>query len=373
MRKMIKITKDLILKILSINLGFVIEQNEVVGQVIRMPPRQALVYAITTGHGYIDENEPDNIYRLTRDNFRVFNQALEFNLQEGVFSLSDLRLASTLNREASKKPYLIEEDKFILPVEYEKYQDFQKFLKDTITKLKSRGFNPNNFIIAPIRKNNSTVSELEPFFEYVVSVYFNRQKYITDTQIPFFYSIGTPDIAAYRIPHLFDILIKYGFIDEGSSIVELMTTSIFGFYRPKDYSNIERESIVFEVKTNQSSAPQIKKYTQTMIFSKAYEVIPVTKKPEAYAGLITITPRGELIKQESTKPIPFSIIKQNEYFSWIEIYLKIYILANLETNEFEDLMSKNGFVISQKQLITFIKKIEFEKLVREIKEYIDKR
>jgi hypothetical protein len=36
-------------------------------------------------------------------------------------------------------------------------------------------------------------------------------------------------------------------------------------------------------------------------------------------------------------------------------------------------MNRNGFAMSRGQLISFIKKIDFEKLVKEVKEYIESR
>lgn len=373
MAKIIKIDSNLLLNIISKNLDFPIVKHPVVGSVIRLPARAALSYAIITSHGYLDEEEPDNIFRLTRDDFRIFNQALRYDLQEGIFSLSDLRLVTTIYNEILKKPYLARNDKFILPIEYTKYQEFKNFLKQIIEKLKNNDNIPNDFIIAPIRKTSSGVSELESFFEYVVSIYFNRRQYITDTQIPFFYGIGTPDITAYRIPVLLDILAKYGFVEKGSSIVDLMTISSFGFHKNKQIDRIDDESIVFEVKTGQLTAPQIKKYTKTKIFNKAYEVIPSTKKAKRYAGLIAIDKNGYLKTYESNGPISFSNEKQKEYFEWIETYLKMYVIANLQTQELERMVQKYKFVMSIGGLIDFVKKIKFEELIKSVKNIIESR
>lgn len=373
MTKLIKIDKDLLINILSNGLGYSVENNPIVGKVIRLSARQAFSYAVITSHGYLDLGEPENLFRLTRDNFRVFNQAQRFDLQEGIFSLSDLRLVGTVNNEVERKPYITKNDKFVLVIEYTQYEEFKSYLEKIANELSNNGFKANDFIISPIRKAQSGTSELESFFEYVVSVYFNRMKYITDTQIPFFYGIGTPDVAAYRIPRLLDVLIKHGFIENGSSIVELMTTSSFGFYKTSQRSEIKNESIVFEVKTNQLTAPQIEKYTKTKIFNKAYEVIPSNKDPESYAGLLTIDPDGKLMLYECKKPIPFSDVAQKEYFEWIEIYLKMYLIANLKTDELEDLIEKNSFKMSIDELIKFVKKIDFEDLVMSVKKYLEKR
>jgi len=370
MGKIIQINAELIKKVLSNGLMYPIEKNPIVGEVIKLTSRQAFSYAALTSHGYLDENEPDNLFILTRDNFRVFNQVDDFDLQEGVFSLSDLSFVATVNNEVKRKPYLKNGDKFILPIEYSKYKEYQLILKKLIITLKEAGYNPNNFIIAPIRNTDSSTSELESFFEYVVSMYFNRKMYLTDTQIPFYYGIGTPDIAAYKIPKLMKLLQKFGFIEKGGSILELMTISSYGFFKECFLNNIENESIVFEVKTNQLTAPQIKKYTNTKIFSKAYEVIPSTKKSESYAGLITITLDGKIEIYECSTPIPFSSSKQQKYFEWIEVYLKMYLLANLTTSELEKIIHNNRLKMSSNDLLNYVKKIDFEKLLTTVKSTI---
>ena len=215
-------------------------------------------------------------------------------------------------------------------------------------------------------------SQLESFFEYVVSVFFNRRMYLTDTQIPFFYGVGTPDVAAYKITNLIKLLQKYGFLENGGSIIDLMSVSVFGFYTELD-SEITDDSIVFEVKTRQTTAPQIQKYTETKIFQKAYEVIPVEKEPESYAGLFTIDRQGKIQIFESSKSIEFVESIQNEYFDWIVVYLKMYILANLNTNELENLLKTNSYKLTNNDLIDFAKTIDFEKLLVSIKSIIEGR
>ena len=75
------------------------------------------------------------------------------------------------------------------------------------------------------------------------------------------------------LPHLKDtynrykaeesLAFKHGFLEKGGSIVDLMSISSFGFYKKKNDSKIINESIVFDAKTLQTSAPQISKYIKT--------------------------------------------------------------------------------------------------------------
>jgi len=364
MAKLIKITHDLVINILHNGLNFPVKEIDSIGKVIVMNSRNALSYAIITSHGYLDETEPDSMYILARDHFRIFNQAEDFDLQEGVFSLSGLRLVTTINNEIQRKAFLKNHEKYILPIEYSGYQELKSKISELLLKIKTNGLNCNDFIICPISAQNSG---LESFFEYVVSVVFNRKMFLTDTQIPFFYGVGTPDIAAYKISNLIKLLHKYGFLEGGGSIIDLMSVSSFGLFNFSSDESTVDESIVFEVKTCQTSSPQIKKYTKTKIFSKAYEVIPVEKESEKYAGLFTINTNGKIILFESSEPIDFEKSIQKEYFQWIEIYLKMYLLANLKTDELELMLSEHDHEINNPGLIDFAKTIPFEELLKSIR------
>ena len=370
MAGLIKITSELVINILHNGLDFPLKEIDSVGKVIVMNARDALSYAIITSHGYLDEDEPDSMYILTRDNFRVFNQAQDFDLQEGIFSLSGLRLVTTINNEIHRKPFLMNDEKYILPIEYSGYKELKSKISKIIEQLKQNDYDCNDFIICPISEQNSG---LESFFEYVVSIVFNRKMFLTDTQIPFFYGVGTPDVAAYKITMLMDLLQKYGFMKKGGSIIDLMSISSFGVHDFNSEPNSKNESIVFEVKTCQTSSPQIKKYTKTKIFEKAYEVIPVEKNPEKYAGLFTISTNGGIKIFESTERIEFEQDAQREYFEWIEVYLKMYILANLKTDELESLIQENKHEMNNNGLIEFAKEIDFEELLKSVTSILSNR
>jgi hypothetical protein len=373
MGRLIKIDENMILKVLSKGLGYQLTELPVVGSVISMPAREAFVYSVITSHGYLDDKEPDNLYRVTRDAFRIFNQACRFEFQEGIFSLSDMRLASTVNNEVIRKPYISRGNKFILPIRYATYRQFQLLLKQISKKLLSKGFNVNDFIICPIKVGSTPNVELESFFEFVVSRYFRNLGYLTDTQIPFFYGIGTPDIAAYAIPDFMKALRQYGYLSLGGSLIDLMTVSTFGRFAQDSNGPTNNEAIVCEVKTAQITAPQIIKYINTKIFNKAYEVIPCIKEPESYAGLITVDSAGQLIVFESKEPLQFSQKKQKEYLSWVEYYAKFYLLANLYTNELEMLLMKNGLKLNRNDILAFVKRNSVEKMLAHIEFFLARR
>ena len=141
MAKLIKITRDLVINILHNGLNFPVKEIDSIGKVIVMNSRNALSYAIITSHGYLDETEPDSMYILTRDHFRIFNQADDFDLQEGVFSLSGLRLVTTINNEIQRKPFLKNNEKYILPIEYSGYPELKSKISELLLKIKTNNLN----------------------------------------------------------------------------------------------------------------------------------------------------------------------------------------------------------------------------------------
>jgi len=124
---------------------------------------------------------------------------------------------------------------------------------------------------------------------------------------------------------------------------------------------------VFDVKTLQASAPQIKKYIKTGIFERAYEIIPVKKEPGKF-GLFTINQNGEIIISESSQPIKFEREKQTEYFNWLDVYLKMYIIANLSTSEIKILTQQNN--LTNNKLLEYTKKVSLEELLINTKKLI---
>jgi hypothetical protein len=372
MARLLRVDRDLILNTLATGLGFEKEEVPGLGDAAKLSARDAFSYAVLSSSPYLDLAEPDNLFQLSRDRYRVFNQAERFDFQNGIFSLSDLRFLCTVNTEVARKPYIASGAKLILPIEYEQYSELQPKLAVVRRKLEKKGLNLNDFVITPIRRTADKPVELEGFFEYVVSAYFNRRYYVTDTQIPFYYGIGTPDIAAYRVPRILQALNRYGFLKIGGSIIEIMGASVFGFHSPQE-SNVQTEAVVFEAKTGQLAAPQIEKYTKTGIFNKAYEVIPCEKLPEKYAGLFTVESNGKLRIFESTKPIHCDLKKQSEYIDWLQTYLKFYMIANLRTQEMEKLVSGEGYSMNRAGILDFVRGTDIEALCKSTRTLIEGR
>jgi len=366
------INKQFVLNILNKTLGFPIVDLSRIGRTAKLSAREAFLYSTLTAHGYLDTTEPEKRFFLKRDYYRVFNQAEEFELQEGLMSVSDISFSCTPNINIVEKPYICEGPKYILPIEYTKYAVFLNKLEEISAYLNDKStISPHDFIIVPIRTGQSKVSEFEAFFEYVISFYFSKLGYFSDTQIPFYYAVGTPDAAIYDIPQLREALKKNGLGQRGYSLIELMTITTFGLDKFVATESSNRvDSAVFEVKTIQRSAPQIKKYIKTGIFNKAFEVIPFKSNGEEYAGLISFKQNGSMVIIEENSTQKVNTKKQSKYLKWLDIYIKFYLLANLKTEELEKVSKLYKFSLNKKDLINFLKETDYNSLIKTIIKYV---
>ncbi|MFH1543239.1 MAG: hypothetical protein ABIE03_01770 [Patescibacteria group bacterium] len=369
------INKSFVLNTLTKSLGLKRVKNPCVGDTIELSPREAFLYAVLSAHGYLDISEPECRFFLKRDYYRIFNQAEEYNIQEGLMSISDLSFSCTPRINVLEKPYILKGYKYLLPIEYEKYSLFLERLKEISKELIQNNYNPNDYIIIPIRKGLTKVSEFESFFEFIISSYFSKFGFFTDTQIPFYYGVGTPDASIYRVDELSNALTKYGVGFRGYSLIELMTITTFGLDKVKNNTKSFQDwkNAVFEVKTLQSSAPQIEKYISKQIFHKAFEVIPFKKDASSYSGLITFNAEGDMtiIDKNSTQITDYA--KESRYNKWLDTYIKFYLLANLSTDSLEKMSKELKFPLDSIGLINYLKDINYDGLINYILHYVKNR
>ncbi len=354
-----------VINILKKNFGFDIVDNPVVGQVIQVSALDAYLYSSITGHPYLCNLtggfSPNGL-------MQVFNQANSYNLVSGMFDRAG-RFKYTPLLLSREHPFVTGLDKFIIPLEYNKYSEYESKRKVLYEKLKKEGFNPANFIICTIKKSTSGYG-MEPFCEYVASEYFRRRGYLTETQIPFYYNGGTPDFAAYDFPEVLAILRKKELISSGATLVELSTFRLFGINKSKVLTSKEVKAIVGEAKTSSTMAiKQIRKYLGKKIFNRAYEIIPHKNKPEVICGLITFSDDGKIIAYECKEAPVLDKKVQMAYFKWLSNYIKYFLLANFDNKEFNEFYrQKNGEErpFDTDSLISFVNKLSYEEIIKEI-------
>ena len=238
---------------------------------------------------------------------------------------------------------------------------------EVIKKLNKSGYDERSFIVILKYKSKSNPRNFESFFEYVVSKKFNSLGFVTDSQIPFYYGIGTPDLTAYNISELTCNISSF-------SIVELMTFRVF----PREILNeqikrskaLKDEAYVFEAKVNQSQArEQVKKYLKLKIFDEAYELIPIHKKVHGEIGLVSINNEGILNIQKTLEKPRVDLNKQKHYFKWLIDYIKCYLLSNLEAEELEKVLNSTNNDMNIEGFNNFIKTTPLNKVILHLKSF----
>ena len=265
----------------------------------------------------------------------------------------------------------------MLPLEYERthrtLREKQEFFH---SELIQNGVAPSDFIVCRI---NLSVQgyHMEAFCEYVVSEYFNQRGYLTETQIPFYYSGGTPDLAAYEIPSVIKHLKESAFMSKGFSFIELAALRTFGMTKEPQIAPPQTpHAIVGEAKTASfRAAEQIQKYLSFGLFNKAYEIIPHKTIPEVVSGLICFDDEGLIQVHEAKQHVTVSEVRQTEYLSWLSNYIKYFLLANLNNDELDEWYGTQTGQTSRtvSQLIQFVNNLDYEQLLSEIQSLMVKQ
>lgn len=331
----------------------------------KMSPIDAFRYAVISNSGYLDLSQVENRLIIRRDFFRIFNQAEQESIQNGIFDRVTAEFNFTPNKFFKKYPRIIENNKYIIFLEYNPKlkigePPYYPLLRSLVDKIESSGLEPLDFIVTLIPSNNNP-KDLESFFEYVINEKYRRMGYLTDSQLPFYYGIGTPDAAIYNFSRFRDSLFKNIGIC-GGSIIDLMCLK----YQVRENCNATDvdDSVVFEIKTGSLDGSQIKKYLGMRIFKRGYEVIPHKSTKSDYAGLIHYNESGiEFIEDHDIEDTSNS----QKYEEWLEIYVKCYLITNLSDSKFMEFKIANS-ITSTRELIDILKANSINEIVKLVME-----
>jgi hypothetical protein len=325
--------KENLIKILKLNFGYKIIDDDIFGEVIELDARIAYRFCLTTNTYYLVDKYGLRLF----GRFRTFNHR-NFSLNPGLFlmdpeteELSDENLPRQI---FDKFPFVYEGKKKLIFIES---HNTPKVIEETYKDIILSGKNPDDYILNLVHKDGS---QWEHYFEFMASELFIKKGYLTDIQLPWSYH-GTPDFGIFK-HSITEKLKSVNLIENGALILELSSLRIFN-KKTKSTSNLSNNEenykfIVGEVKTKQTKS-QILEYLKTGLCFKGYEFIPNKKKKEQFCGLIKIQD-NKIIIEESPESEFLDSEKVKVDFIWFNQYIKIHLLGNLELSEIKKLLSK---------------------------------
>lgn len=345
--------------------------DTIIGRAIKMHPYDAFIYSTVTGSGYLTNPiYPFTLHGLTK----VFYNAFDYKFVTGLYENTNIKNSPRYLKY--DRPYIFTENKYILPVAFNSEIELTSILEKFINILDNNKINPQNFIIQRIetrKKGNG----MEPFCEYITCEYFKTKGYIVETQIPLSHSIGSPDFAGYILKDFNSIIPYLNNINNGFHLIELSMINLFTnkkrIYSFKNYN--KNNLIVGEAKTSTTEmTKQLNKYLDTSLFDKGYEIHPQKKKPKSpFHGLISIGSDYKVFIREPEKNYKSckSQIDKNEYYIWLNNYIKYYLFANFSNDQLNEIYySVNKRPISnQSSLSVFINSLDFQSILQLFKQY----
>lgn len=332
------------------------------GKAIKTDALTAFRYAALSNSGYLDTSCIEKRLIIRRDYFRIINQVKNGEIQSGIFNGEEPVFKMTPRILFEKYPWMIKGEKYIFFLEYDPKlkkgePPFFEALINLSKQATSSGINPRDIVVTLVAKNKP--KDLEAFFEFYVCDNYRKQGYFTDSQLPFFYGVGTPDAGAIRTSVLINELFKPLSVS-GLSVVDLMLLK----YQPKGKINFDFDNKkVFEVKTTSLDGSQIKKYIDQNIFDNAFEVIPHKRSKDSYSGLIMFSETGEevILEDDAQRNVENSEL----YLNWLYTYIKCFLITNLSNSDFET-FKKDYLVKTTNQLWDVLGRVSFKEILNRL-------
>lgn len=338
-----------------------------IGFGVKMNAKEAFIFSIVTGAGYFD----NPLYQFTpKGLMKLFYNAFDYKFVTGIFEHATLKHTPYILSKV--KPYLFEGDKIIIPIEFESEIQLQSILKSFFLTLE----NPTNYIILRIEKSKKG-NGMEGFMEYLIAEYFKNNGFIVENQIPLAHSVGSPDFGGYKLSETFKALNKKGiFLGNGFHIIELSLLRLFNYSTTKESMNFLNNAVVGEAKTSTTvMQKQLNKYLQTGLFEYGIEIHPskqTSSSPEI--GLFTINPITYKIEfHPPVKEFEYEeLYSKNEYYKWLDNYMKFYLIANLNNDELMELVFKetSSRKFGQSELVDMIIKLPTEYILNYLEQMI---
>lgn len=351
-----EIDSSAIKNIMESNFQYMIVDTPV-GEAIQMSAKDAFLFSNVTGAGYLD----DSTYPFSPKGYMItLREAFKYNLVTGLFDND--RLNNTPLYWQKRKPFLFENNKYLIPVDCASEKQFSVFLSKSYEKLISANKKTTDYIFFKVEtwKNGNG---MECFLEYLACEYFKRHGYMVMNQVPLTQDVGSPDFGGFLLNNR----------HKGFYLAELSMISVFNDYDLLDLLNFDG-FIVGEAKTATTEmAGQLAKYMNTGIYKKGYELHPdKVKSTYPYYGLLNLDNNNKIRVIEPQEQYDYSTPKfdYQEYCAWFLNYLKFFIAANLLNEDLKDFVTSKKLKgkYTQKMIIEAIKSSPIEEIVLFVKE-----
>ncbi len=337
---MTNLDKTAMVKILNENFGFKLIDDDDFGTAIEMSARDAFRYSLIQGSPYLFDE-----YGFTcKEQLNVFYHRSSLNLGyymycPGLFGVS--RKDNELILDKGNSPYYLNKEfpslfsssKIILFHDYDESQSPSRaeLERDIHKKIKERGDNPENYILTLV---SNTSSLKESFLEFITCEYFNRDNYLTESQVPFENNAGIPDFAAYKFPHM-KFLAENNFIDGGCCIPEIAAACVFTNSNTSLSNPSKYDVIIGEAKMNGNAKKQLDKHYKLKLASKLFVIKPFNSRIPKDYGLMHIQKDFKInYNSGRNQPQKTSLLKSDEEF--LTNYIKFYVIANLPIEKIKD-------------------------------------
>lgn len=362
-----EINKDLFYKIFNQNFNFPIVDTPI-GKAIKIDCFNAFIYSTVTGAAYFD----NPIYPYTTKGLlKIFYNAFEYKFVTGIFDNTTIKNTPYLISQA--KPFLFNNDKYIIPIQFTTEKELRDIMGCYYEILANKNIPTTNFIIQRIEARKKGYG-MEPFMEYLAAEFFKNYGYIVETQIPLAHNIGSPDFAGYQLSSSNLSSNKNIKNYKGFHIIEL---ALIRLYKQTNPLNIEnsflKSAIVGEAKTSTKiMVSQLEKYLNTGLFEFGFEIHPKKEIPNKnYFGLLTLDDdlKVKVIYPKGKYNSEHEKLNYINYLSWLNNYIKYYLIANLNNDEFIEFSQLKGYDIlsTTDEIIQFINNLD----IQDIFEYIN--
>jgi len=347
-----------ILNIFS-NLGFKIIKDKDLGDLIEMAAEDAFTFSSIIGSPYLlfpygitmkGRCEVFIHRSIFSNGYYIYSPGLFSRDQKG--NILEGNSADLLYKEY---PSVFKNKKYIYihDIEISSLSNIENYVFNI---LKSKGKSPENYILY---KNFKSGASVEPLFEYLASINFINEGYLTENQVPWFQQNlkynnqilqgGIPDFSAFRC-EVSSYLESLGIITNNHGISVNLLPVIKNFKKLNTHrKQITKKSnyklIIGEVKSSKSSLVaalgQLKKYNDVKLASELFTIIPDVKdNSKENFGEIYLD--NYILKVNKTNSIiETDPSRQKIDNDWLSVYIKFLLLGNLSFDKITEFIEKH--------------------------------